>query len=224
MSYKRKVIHSLPEKACDMTRIMRIIQFSQRCILCLVPKSLKNTPKSLVVLGLVCLFLHVISATVSSHAEASTAYVQETPTLSTGNPLQSGKNVKLIKGYKGLLEIDLHVIAQIESSGNPNAYNPSSKATGLYQITPICLKDFNLNARSGHFSLEEMKDPNKAKIVASWYFFKRLPGLIQHLGYESNEETLLIGYNCGPKCVKRQKLPKQTQDYLKKYRRLTHGA
>lgn len=117
--------------------------------------------------------------------------------------------------------IDLYAIAQIESSNNPNAFNPISKATGLYQITPICLKDFNLNARRGTFSLSDMKDPAKAKIVASWYLFERLPGLIQHLGEEVNVDTILIGYNCGPGCLKRSKLPPETQNYLTKYRRLT---
>ena len=40
-------------------------------------------------------------------------------------------------------EVDLTIIAQIESSGNPNAYNKSSGAIGLMQITPICLEEFN---------------------------------------------------------------------------------
>lgn len=35
------------------------------------------------------------------------------------------------------MDINMNTIAQIESSGNPLAYNERTKATGLYQIAPI---------------------------------------------------------------------------------------
>ena len=31
---------------------------------------------------------------------------------------------------------------EIESTGNPNAHNTRTKATGLYQITPIVVADY----------------------------------------------------------------------------------
>ena len=34
--------------------------------------------------------------------------------------------------------VDMSIIATIESSNNPAAYNERTNATGLYQITPIC--------------------------------------------------------------------------------------
>ena len=39
--------------------------------------------------------------------------------------------------------VNYDAIAQIESSGNPKAFNKKSKARGLLQITPIALADWN---------------------------------------------------------------------------------
>src|SRR3990167_3084441 len=39
--------------------------------------------------------------------------------------------------------VNMEAIKQIESGGNPYAFNKSSGARGLYQITPICLKHYN---------------------------------------------------------------------------------
>ena len=41
-------------------------------------------------------------------------------------------------------EIDIEIIKEIESNGNPLAYNFKSQARGVYQITPICLEDYNI--------------------------------------------------------------------------------
>jgi len=38
-------------------------------------------------------------------------------------------------------EINLEIIKVLESGGDPHAYNKRSGATGLYQITKICLED-----------------------------------------------------------------------------------
>jgi len=131
--------------------------------------------------------------------------------------------------------INLEIIKQIESGGDPHAYNKRSGATGLYQITPICLKDFNQFsnnmdcgiARYGEiapcnyrfYSMDDMFLPDKNRKVAHWYMNTRIPQLLKHFGHEDTLENRLISYNCGVGCVGK-KLPKETVNYIKKYRRL----
>ena len=128
----------------------------------------------------------------------------------------------------GAEEVDLAKIAMIESSNNPLAYNAKSQATGMYQITPICLKDFNsyhMNPRH-QYELKDMYEASNAYIVASWYINKRIPQLLRHYKLDSNSiENRLIAYNFGiGNLVKYRKgevkLPKETRDYIKKYNRL----
>jgi N12 class adenine-specific DNA methylase/predicted RNA methylase len=57
-------------------------------------------------------------------------------------------------------------IEQQESSGNRNAYNPLSKATGPVQITPIFLKEGN-RLLGTNYSLQEMTDPKKSEQIAN---------------------------------------------------------
>lgn len=138
------------------------------------------------------------------------------------------------------VEIDLSVIASIESSHNPFAFNKKSGATGLYQITPICLEDYNLYyirprvlfngtrhsvgtriaSRSAYKSLRmvmsEMYDAVKCEKVAVWTFSKRIPQLLKHYGHDVTVKNALIAYNRGISYVGKP-LCKETEDYIRKY-------
>lgn len=37
----------------------------------------------------------------------------------------------------------INAIIQVESKGNPKAFNPSGNCTGVLQITPVCVKECN---------------------------------------------------------------------------------
>lgn len=122
-------------------------------------------------------------------------------------------------------QVDLSAVAHIESSGNPLAFNSRTKATGLYQITPICFQDFVKFAPkslSKGINFDGMLDPSKNEIVASWYLSERIPSMLTHFGYEVSTRNVLISYNCGVGCLKRDNLPLETKEYLKKYQRLTN--
>ena len=41
-------------------------------------------------------------------------------------------------------KVNINAIIQIESGGDPNAYNENSGAKGLMQITTPCLHDYNV--------------------------------------------------------------------------------
>ena len=112
--------------------------------------------------------------------------------------------------------VNLRTIAYIESGNNAKAYNEQTKATGLYQITPICLADYNYFAKAGQYTLSDMFDVYRAKLVATWYIEKRIPFLLKKYNHEVTVRNVLIGFNCGVKCVGKP-LPKETSDYIKKY-------
>jgi len=125
-------------------------------------------------------------------------------------------------------EVDLSIISQIESSNNPLAYNKTSKATGLYQITPICLKDYLVYNSGAKLPKKGLFCPKFNKRVAEWYFNIRIPQLLRHYGLAETIENICYAYNMGiGNLVKyrrgERKLPQETKDYLIKYRRLSHA-
>lgn len=114
-------------------------------------------------------------------------------------------------------EIDLKIIAKIESSNNPNAYNSKTQAIGLYQITPICLADYN-QFHDIKFTLKEMFNPTKCHMVAYWYLNIRIPKMLKHYNKPITIKNILICYNVGIKySVKNLTLPNETNNYIKKY-------
>jgi len=127
-------------------------------------------------------------------------------------------------------EINLEIIKQIESSGNPHAYNKRSGATGLYQITPICLEDYNqfhprplctppisTCERFWEMHMTEMYNPEKNYLVANWYMNTRIPQLLKHFKHLDTVENRLVSYKCGIDCVGK-KLDKETRKYINKYK------
>ena len=128
--------------------------------------------------------------------------------------------------------IILSAIIIIESSGNPLAYNERSKARGLCQITPIVLKEWNnFHAKEKH-SEGDLFQPAVNKKIASWYLNKRIPQMLKHYGLQDTVSNRLIAYNWGIGRLKTwydrggfaNHLPKETKDYLEKYRKLTKGG
>ena len=118
-----------------------------------------------------------------------------------------------------IAELNIRKIIQIESNGNPKAYNRKSGAIGLMQITPVCLKEYNNYNRTNY----KMLDMFNAKInikVGSWYINKRIPQMLKYYKCRVNTRNILISYNAGISyVVNRKKLPIETINYIKKYRR-----
>ena len=65
-------------------------------------------------------------------------------------------------------------ICFIESSNNPKAYNRVERATGIVQIRPIRLRDFNQQTGK-HYKINEMFDPVKSKEIFIFYANKYNP-------------------------------------------------
>lgn len=118
--------------------------------------------------------------------------------------------------------IELAFIMMIESSGNPQAFNKNTQATGLYQITPICLEDYN-QFHKEHFTMKEMFEPKKCEKVASWYLLIRIPQMLDYYGLQINETNILWAYNSGIGNVKKNIKPLETKNYIIKYQQMKRG-
>jgi len=117
--------------------------------------------------------------------------------------------------------VNMTAIATIESSNNTEAYNERSQARGLYQITPICLADYNQYHKDKiHLNQLFIREYNLE--VANWYMNKRIPQLLIHYGLTDTLNNRLIAYNAGISyLIKNKTIPTETSNYIKKYNRLT---
>ncbi len=129
------------------------------------------------------------------------------------------------------VELNYDAIEQIESSGNPRAYNRNSGARGLRQITPIVLKEWNQLHPNEQYSLEDLFDARINRKIGNWYLEERIPYYLKYYGLEDNVENRLASYNWGIGNVKRiggirrnmDILPRETRNYIEKYKQLTSG-
>ncbi|MFW6311629.1 MAG: transglycosylase SLT domain-containing protein [Nanoarchaeota archaeon] len=121
------------------------------------------------------------------------------------------------------IKINMDIIKEIESSGNPQAYNQTSGASGLYQITNICLNDYN-HYHTIQYTKDQLFNPEINYKVADWYINKRIPQLLEYYNLPDTVKNRLIAYNAGITKVKaymlNKKIPQETKNYIKKYFRL----
>lgn len=113
--------------------------------------------------------------------------------------------------------IDLDKIKEIESSGNPKAYNKKSQAAGLFQVTPILLKEWNNFHCKEQYFCSDLFDPKINKKIASWYLNIRIPEMLKAYKLEVSDKNILWAYNAGIDRVKKGFMPEETENYLKKY-------
>lgn len=122
-------------------------------------------------------------------------------------------------GRAEAVEINMDIIKRIESSGNPHAFNASSGARGLYQVTPILVKEFNRMNNTGYRN-DDMYIPVVCEKVAVWYISKRIPQMFKSFGIKDTVENRLIAYNAGIKAVKTGIVPRETRNYIRRYNRI----
>uniref|UniRef100_A0A6H1ZFF2 Putative transglycosylase n=1 Tax=viral metagenome TaxID=1070528 RepID=A0A6H1ZFF2_9ZZZZ len=121
--------------------------------------------------------------------------------------------------------IDVEAIIQIESGGNPNAYNAKSGAIGLMQITRIALSEWNEHHPQQQLNPEDLFDRNINSLVGTWYLDRIKKHYCKVWKIPPTVENILIGYNWGVGNLKKwyrqghiySKLPYETRQYLKKY-------
>ena len=126
--------------------------------------------------------------------------------------------------------IELQIIKAIESNGNPFAFNSRTKCYGLYQISEICLLEFN-QINKTNYEPADLFNPFINETVASWYF-KRLSQLLHFYSIPISIVTILASYNWGIGNVVEwyingtefEDLPEETRRYIERYRELTQKS
>jgi soluble lytic murein transglycosylase-like protein len=124
-------------------------------------------------------------------------------------------------------DVDVNIVIQIESGGDPNAYNKKSGAIGLMQITPIVLKEYNqlatgrnLYTSQHHYingmiikwwdvakslervNIEELFDETTNIRIGYWYLNTRIPQMLSTHEIPDTINSRLISYNAGIKVCK----------------------
>jgi soluble lytic murein transglycosylase-like protein len=118
--------------------------------------------------------------------------------------------------------INMRAIQTIESHGNPRAYNKGSQARGLYQITPICLKEYN-QFHTQKYTVQELFNPDINGKIATWYLTVRIQQMLRHYKISVTVENILWAYNAGISNVIKRTKPTETANYIKKYNTLKGG-
>lgn len=129
-------------------------------------------------------------------------------------------------------DVNLDVIADIESSGNPLAYNKESGAAGEYQITEGVVVDYNHRTDympnvmpSAQYELKDMYLEDCARYVADFYINYKIPQYLKAYGMPDTITSRIIAWNWGVgrlhKWFKKgshwNKLPLETRNYILKY-------
>jgi len=125
--------------------------------------------------------------------------------------------------------INMQAIKAIESNGNPYAFNLRTKCYGLYQISEICLKDYNQIHRTD-YAPQDLFNPFINETVASWYF-KEVNRMLNFYEIPVSITTVIASYNWGIGNVVKwykngasfKELPQETQEYIKKYQKIIAG-
>jgi len=116
--------------------------------------------------------------------------------------------------------IDMQRIAHIESSGNPLAHNKREDGRGLFQINPICLREWNNFHPREQYTPDDLFNEQINTRIAEWYMNKRIPAMIKHFGKEDTVENRIIAWNAGINYVKTGKeIPQITKNFIAKYNR-----
>ncbi|MFA5340446.1 MAG: lytic transglycosylase domain-containing protein [Clostridia bacterium] len=119
--------------------------------------------------------------------------------------------------------INMDAIAQIESSGNPLAYNRQSGASGLYQLMPCVVADYNACHPASKIAFKAVFSPVVARTVAEWYLAIKIPQYLRHYGKPVTVENIIWAYSAGIGNVVKGRMPEETKQYLAKYARLQKG-
>jgi soluble lytic murein transglycosylase-like protein len=126
--------------------------------------------------------------------------------------------------------INLAAIKTIESDGNPYALNQRTNCYGLYQISKVCLQDFNQSHKTNYAS-QDLFDPRINETVAKWYF-QEVKRMLNHYEIPISLDTIIAAYNWGIGNVVNwydngadfTQLPLETRSYIEKYQRITTAA
>jgi len=107
--------------------------------------------------------------------------------------------------YYGINIKDACQLVHVESDFNESARHGDTSASGLCQITSVCLDDFNKITKKS-YTMADMLDADKNLEVGFWYFARLLND--EYYGKKYNIESMkdaYLAYNCGPEYFRTHK-------------------
>lgn len=116
-------------------------------------------------------------------------------------------------------EIQIKKIIQIESSGDPLAWNRGEDARGLMQIRSGALADWNRLHRTDRHTKDDLWDPQINVKIGSWYINVCIPRYLRHFNIPDTYQNRIVAYNAGIGTLRKgKKLTQTTKDYIRKYK------
>jgi len=131
-----------------------------------------------------------------------------------------------------VVRIDMGKVASIESSGDPRAVNPNTKARGLCQFMRPTWEEV-VRKMGKDWTWEDAFDPDKNLAAANYYMNKNIPAILRSFNIPDTIETRLAAYNWGAGNVRKayrkygdkwlEHAPMETKNYIKKYYKLSES-
>lgn len=140
---------------------------------------------------------------------------------------------KIGDGCGGIVDINMDVIADIESLNEPLAVNGGH--VGLYQLSQGVVSEYDKVmdyyycgsdcTTLKHYELNDMYNSKDAHEVANWYFNIKIPGYLKEYNIPDTITSRIIAWNWGIGHLRKwyrsgshwNKLPAETRNYIKKY-------
>ncbi len=116
-------------------------------------------------------------------------------------------------------------VISVESNWNPEAYNKGTKATGLMQIVPVTLEDFNKHGTGKLYNKFDLYDPYVNVQIGKWHLYDRIKKqFLPRYGLKDSTSNMLTAWNWGIGHLRKlgdadkhfRRLPRQTQRFIKK--------
>lgn len=126
-------------------------------------------------------------------------------------------SLNLVSVRAEVVSIDLDKVIYLESKGDPLAVGKYCGGRGLFQITVICLKDYNKYHKID-YAINDLFNPIANREVAVWYLLRRIPQLLRASGKAVTLENILIAYKDGYRRVGKP-LKRSTKKYIRDYKR-----
>lgn len=117
-------------------------------------------------------------------------------------------------------DINLDIIAQIESSNCKYTVGDNGRALGCYQLHAPVILDYN-RAHGTKYLHSIAHDKKIASTIANWYLNTEIPRLLRHYHIKDTTNARLVAYNAGINAAIHNRTPKTTLAYIAKYNRLT---
>lgn len=118
--------------------------------------------------------------------------------------------------------IDITRIISIESSGKADAVSDKG-AVGLMGVRKTALDDWNNDHPRERYTMDDLLDEDTNVRVGSWYMNIKIPAMMSLMKIEDTEENRITAYNAGIGNLQKilageKEIPKETQDYIIKYK------